>query len=344
MVNSHKLKVMVAGIGGASLGTELLKSLSLAGRYNVFGCDVSPTAYGLYDPGFTDTFLVNRDEYVSSVVDCCHKVGAKWLIPGGEQPMVLLGAASAILLEAGISLIGNLSEIISIFSDKVKTFELLTSLGFSIPRTIEVRTVGDLSIVEMPCIIKPATGSGGSAMVFFAVNAEEAMTYAEYIRRSGGTPIAQEYIGVEEGEFTVGVTTLPNGKLAGSIALRRNLDAKLSVLTKDRGGLISSGYSQGYIGSFLDIRARAEEIALAIGSRGAINIQGRVRNGELIPFEINPRLSASTYLRALAGFNEVDILLQYGAYGRLPDPVNIREGWYLRSLNERFVHSRDIRS
>ncbi len=344
MVNSQKLKVMLAGIGGASLGTELLKSLALAGHYEVYGCDVSPTAYGLYEPGFVDTFLVNREDYVASVIECCQKVGANWLIPGGEQPMVLLGAASTILLGAGINLIGNLSEIIATFSDKGKTFELLSNHGFSIPRTIEVRSLIDLNFVGMPCVIKPATGSGGSAMVFFAVNVEEAMTYAEYIRHSGCTPIAQEYIDVEEGEFTVGVITLPNGKLAGSIALRRNLDAKLSVLTKDRGGLISSGYSQGYIGSFLNIRARAEEIALAIGSKGAINIQGRVRNGEFIPFEINPRLSASTYLRALAGFNEVDILLQYGAYGRLPDPVNIREGWYLRSLNERFVHPRDIRS
>jgi carbamoyl-phosphate synthase large subunit len=257
--------------------------------------------------------------------------------------MVLLSEASAELAAVGIHLIGNSPEVIATFSDKAKTFELLSSLSFTIPRTIEVLQIEDLDYVGMPCIIKPATGSGGSAMVFFAVDPVEAMTYAEYIRRSGGTPLAQEYVNAEEGEFTVGVLSLPDGRLAGSIALRRSLDAKLSVMSRGRGGLVSSGYSQGYIGDFPAIRSRAEEIALAVGSRGAINIQGRVRNGELIPFEINPRLSASTYLRAIAGFNEIDTLLQYCANGLEPPPRNIRYGWYLRSLTECYVAPEDIK-
>jgi carbamoyl-phosphate synthase large subunit len=335
--DAPKLKVMLAGIGGASLGTELLKCLTLTGRYEVFGCDVSPVAYGLYDPAFSRTFLAQPHRYVPSVIDACRTADARWLVPGGEQPMVLLGAASAALAAAGITLIGNLPEVVATFSDKSKTFEVLAGLGFTVPRTTEVKRAEDLESIGMPCIIKPSTGSGGSAMVFFAVDPEEAMTYADYIRRSGGTPLGQEYISPEEGEFTVGVLTLPDGALAGSIALRRSLDAKLSVMSRGRGGVVSSGYSQGYIGDFPEIRARAEAMALAVGSRGAINIQGRVRGGELIPFELNPRLSASTYLRALAGFNEVDILLQHGAFGVAPAPVNIREGWYLRSLTERFV-------
>lgn len=344
MADAPKLKVMLAGIGGASLGTELLKCLALAGRYEVFGCDVSPTAYGLYDPEFSRTFLAKRLRYVPSVIDACRAADARWLVPGGEQPMVLLGAASAALAAAGITLIGNLPEVVATFSDKSKTFEALAGLGFTVPRTVEVKRREDLDAIGMPCIIKPATGSGGSAMVFFAVNSEEAMNYADYICCSGGTPLGQEYISPDEGEFTVGVLTLHDGTLAGSIALRRSLDAKLSVMSRGRGGVVSSGYSQGYIGDFPAIRAGAEAIAVATGSRGAINIQGRVRRGELIPFEINPRLSASTYLRALAGFNEVDILLQYGAFGVAPASTTIREGWYLRSLAERYVAPGDFKA
>ncbi len=53
MINSEKpIRVMIAGIGGASLGTEIYKSLYLAGNYEIFGCDVSATAYGLYEAGF----------------------------------------------------------------------------------------------------------------------------------------------------------------------------------------------------------------------------------------------------------------------------------------------------
>lgn len=343
MTSTRTLKVMIAGIGGASLGTELLKCLVLAGRYEIFGCDVSPTAYGLYDPSFSRTFIVSRDDYVTSVIDTCREADVNWVIPGGEQPMVLLGAAADQLAAAGIVLVANHPDVIHTFSDKSTTFTCLAALGFTVPRTVEVISEANLDRVGMPCIIKPATGSGGSAMVFFATDAEEAMTYADYIRRTGGCPLAQEYISPDEGEFTVGVLSLPSGEVVGSIALRRSLDAKLSVLSRGRGGVVSSGYSQGYIGDFPAIRARAEAIASAVGSRGAINIQGRVRNGELIPFEINPRLSASTYLRAMTGFNEVDFLLQRIAFNNPVQPAPLREGWYLRSLTEFYVTPQEIK-
>lgn len=344
MTSTRTIKVMIAGIGGASLGTELLKCLVLADRYEIFGCDISPTAYGLYDPGFSRTFTVDRDDYVNSVIKACREAGVSWLIPGGEQPMVLLGAAAYQLDAAGITLVANHPDVIRTFSDKSTTFDRLTAFGFTVPRTVEVVSDADLKQIGMPCIVKPATGSGGSTMVFFATDMQEAMTYVDYIRRTGGRPLAQEYITPDEGEFTVGVLSLPSGEVIGSIALRRSLDAKLSVMFRGRGGLVSSGYSQGYIGDFPAIRARAEAIAIAVGSCGALNIQGRVRNGELIPFEINPRLSASTYLRALAGVNEVDILLQRLAFNEAAQPRPLREGWYLRSLTERYVAPQEGRS
>lgn len=342
MTKSRKLKVMIAGIGGASLGTEILKALLLAERYEVFGCDISPTAYGLYDPGFSKCFLVRPDRYVESVIDACHEAGAQWVIPGGEQPMVLLGAASQQFAEAAVELLTNRPEIVETFSDKAKTFERLSELGFSVPSTQEVKSAQDLESIKMPCVVKPATGSGGSTMVFFATGIEEAMSYSSYIRNSGAVPLVQEYIGLEEGEFTAGVLNLPGGKLLGSIAMRRSLDNKLSVMTRDRGGLISSGYSQGFIGDFAEIRNQVEAIALAIGSEGPVNIQGRLRNGEFIPFEINPRLSASTYLRAMAGFNEVDMLLQNIALQNPVEPGELREGFYLRSFTENYVSAKDL--
>jgi carbamoyl-phosphate synthase large subunit len=169
------------------------------------------------------------------------------------------------------------------------------------------------------------------------------MLYAEFILRSGGTPIAQEYIDDTEGEFTIGVLSLPNGQIAGSIALRRSLDAKLSVAYRGRGGLISSGYSQGYIDEYPDLCRQAERIAKLIGSRGPINVQGRVRDGVLLPFEINPRFSASTYLRAMAGFNEVDILVQYLLTNKLKQPFSLKTGWYLRSLTEHYIPGEGIK-
>ncbi|MDH4316979.1 MAG: ATP-grasp domain-containing protein [Desulfobulbaceae bacterium] len=337
------IKVMIAGVGGASLGTEIRKSLSLAGGYDIYGCDVSRTAYGLYEKEFSNTWYVSRDDYVQSVLRACLECEAGILIPGGEQPMVLLGDAHGTFADAGIRLLSNTPEVISLNSDKNKTFQLLAECGISIPRTVALNNKRDLEQIGQPCIVKPATGSGGSAGVFFALNVDEAMVYADFIRKSGSQPVAQEYIDDREGEFTIGVLSLPNGRVAGSIALRRTFDAKLSVAYRGRGGLISSGYSQGYIGEYSELCRQAEEIAKSIGSRGPLNIQGRVCDGTLLPFEINPRFSASTFLRAMAGFNEIDILIKYLASGQEPTPKTIRTGWYLRSLSEQYIPSEDLK-
>lgn len=340
---SRDIKVMIAGIGGASLGTEIYKSLRLARGYKIYGCDVSPTAYGLYGQEFDKTYRVTRNDYISSVIAACLDAGTEFLIPGGEQPMTLLGAASNRLAAAGIRLLSNSPELVSLHSDKNRTFECLAACGIPIPRTVAVSSKHDLEHVGLPCIVKPATGSGGSTAVFFAVNVDEAMIYAEFIRRSGSVPVAQEYIDVREGEFTIGVLSLSDKRVAGSIALRRALDAKLSVAYRGRGGLISSGYSQGHIGEYPEFCRQAERIAETIGSCGPINVQGRVRDGVLLPFEINPRFSASTYLRAMAGFNEVDILIKYFVSGAVPQPASIRHGWYLRSLTEQYVPDENLK-
>jgi carbamoyl-phosphate synthase large subunit len=337
------IKVMIAGVGGASLGTEICKSLNLTNRYEIYGCDVSATAYGLYEQGFADTFHISRENYVSDVVNACLKAGAKWVIPGGEQPMVLLGEAVKTLKEQGIQLLANTSEVIATFSDKQATFEKLAEFGISIPRTIPINNSSDIDLIGLPCIVKPATGSGGSASVFFAVSVDEAMIYAEFIQRNGSQPIVQEYIDITEGEFTIGVLSLPDRRVVGSIALKRDLTAKLSVAYRGRGGIVSSGYSQGYIGEYPEFCQQAENIANTIGSRGPINIQARVRDGQLMPFEINPRFSASTYLRAMAGFNEIDIMLSYLALGVEPERLAIRPGWYLRSLTEQYIAEEQLK-
>jgi carbamoyl-phosphate synthase large subunit len=334
---------MIAGIGGASLGTEICKCLHFAGGYEIYGCDVSPTAYGLYEPDFVATYRVDRNDYVATVISACKTAGTSWLIPGGEQPMTLLSAGAGLLAEAKIGLVANNDAVVKLFSNKWATFEKLAESGIPIPRTTTLAQASDVKYVGLPCIVKPATGSGGSASVFFAVTSDEAMIYAEFIRRSGSVPVAQEYVDVAEGEFTIGVLSLPDERVIGSIALRRTLDAKLSVAYRGRGGLISSGYSQGHIGEYPELCRQAERIAQISGSRGPINIQGRVRDGVLLPFEINPRFSASTYLRALAGFNEVDMLMRNLILGETPTTGPIRAGWYLRSLTETYVADKQLK-
>ena len=217
-LTSSSIKVMVAGIGGASLGTEICKCLLLTEKYEIYGCDISPTAYGLYDSGFAQTYRVSRENYVADVLDICRRTGIKWVIPGGEQPNALLSAATELFTHEDIRVVANDAAIVGLLSDKDATFNKLAACGIPIPKTTELTNADNLKIVGMPCIVKPATGSGGSASVFFATSIDEALTYGNFIRRNGSVPIVQEYVSDEEGEFTIGVLSLPDGQLAGSEA------------------------------------------------------------------------------------------------------------------------------
>ncbi|PRM91997.1 carbamoyl phosphate synthase large subunit [Arcobacter cryaerophilus gv. occultus] len=336
--------VLIAGIGGASLGTEIQKSLLLcSSKYNIYGTDISEHAYGHFSSGFEKTFKISKDRYIEDTLDICKKYNIECIIPGGEEPLKLISQNLSIFATNKIKLAINNQKVIDICSDKAKTFEVLSELGVDIPKTHTYKENLDFNTLDYPCIVKPATGSGGSNFVFFAGDKNEAILYCQYLKNNQKSPIIQEYISEDEGEYTIGVLYLPNKTMIGSIVLRRVFDSKLSVLIKGDFGLISSGYSQGLIEDFPEIRKTAEKIAEKIGSTGPLNIQARVKNGQLIPFEINPRFSASTYLRSLAGFNEIDIFLDFLFDEKISKPTTIKFGRYLRSLSETFVPSKSTK-
>ena len=337
---NEKTKVLVAGIGGASLGTEVVKCLAAAGTYDVLGCDISAMAFGHFSGGVSSSFVVSAERYADDVLELCARQQIAAVLPGGEGPLDLLSRASERFIAAGVLLASNSPSVISLCSNKQTFFDRMATLDLPCPVTVALHDEADLLLLDAvptPCVIKPAVGTGGSSFVFLAADRSEARLYAEYLLRNRKVVLAQEYVREDEGEFTVGVLSFPDGTVHGSIALRRVLQSKLSVLVRTDVGVISTGYSQGLIDDFPSVRAQAEKIARAIGSVGPINVQGRMRHGILVPFEVNPRFSASTYLRTMAGYNEIDIFLQKVLHGRVVAPTIPRPGYYLRSLTEVFA-------
>ena len=339
-----KRSVLIAGVGGASLGTELFKSLCHDSKYNIFSADISPYAYGLYQENkAVKTYLVDLNNYILNILDICKKEKIDAIIPGGEGPLLLLYNHKSVFDKEGIFLAINSKEVIELCIDKIRTFDYLNSQGVPVPVTKLINNVDELKRLNYPCIIKPSIKSGGSIFTHLAEDEEEALLYIGYSKKRGIKAIAQEYIPPSEGEYTVGVLSLPNGEIVGSIALRRFFHTKLSYLLKYSDKIISSGYSQGLIDGFENIRRQAENIALKVRNRGPLNIQGRVKDGVFYPFELNARFSASTYLRTMAGFNEVDIFLQFLFEHNYQLPKNIKYGYYLRSLEEKYITFDEIK-
>jgi carbamoyl-phosphate synthase large subunit len=338
-------RILIAGIGGASLGTEIFKCLQLAGGYDVFGCDISSLAYGHYGCVFESTSTIRREFYVEDLIALCSELAIDCIVPGGDEPARLMAQSQQLFADLGVRVATNDPSLVASMSNKLECFRILDDLGFTIPATRVVQNAAHLQGFPMPCIVKPAIGSGGSVFVFFARDVSEAWVYCSYLSNNGLIPIVQEYLSEHRGEFTVGVLSLSDKRCAGAIALKRMFNSKLSVSTRGEGFLISSGYSQGEIGEFQEICSVAVDIATTLGSTGPLNIQGRINDrGELVPFEINPRFSASTYLRAMAGFNEVDYYLRSLLAREITETLEVRPGLYLRSLTEVAVTTAQVLS
>lgn len=340
--------VLIAGIGGGSLGLEIFKSLRHAGGYRLIGTDISEKAFGLYLEGFAETHLLSRPpgtDYVGHLLKICRKEKVRVLAPGAEEVQRILSQNRRLLEKEGLLLMLNSEEVCSLCSDKAGQMQFLGARKIPVPATREIRTEDEMEgFDKFPCVVKPAAWSGGSNLVFIAEDRGEAAFFVRYLLRRGFRAAVQEYIPSLE-EFTVGVLSDRSGEIIGSIALKRFLDQKLSVNSRYGDRVISSGWSQGEIGEFPQVRQQAERIARALNSTWALNIQGRLdANRVFYPFEINPRHSGTTYFRTLAGFNEPHILIQRCLLGRSINPGRLREGYYLRALTEEQVPAGEIRT
>jgi carbamoyl-phosphate synthase large subunit len=204
-----------------------------------------------------------------------------------------------------------------------------------------------------PWIIKPTQG-GGSSAVFIAQDSHELRFFTDYLLEYNYTPLVQTYVGSVDHEYTVGILHSPNGELMGSMVIHRQILSGLSNRFRlpNRTGrselgsalAVSSGISQGRIVNCPLVQARAEEIADTLGSIGPLNIQGRLVGEDFVPFEINPRFSGTTPMRALAGFNEPELLIRWHLQ---PDSLwrcrlRIKHGEFARGLAEYFTPSEDV--
>lgn len=340
--------VLVTGVGGGGIGEQLVKALRLAKQsYRIVGVDTTPRSLGLQE---VDVPLIvpmaTAPEYVDTILGACRRHEVRAVYPGSEPELVVLAAARARLSEAGLALLANSDAVIAIGLDKARTAQFLASHGFRPPRSVVISRASDLDDVPfLPAILKPNRSGGGSANVFVAQTEPELRLFGAYLLGISASCLAQEYVGLAADEYTVGVLSDLEGGFINSIAVRRNILSSFSNRAKvpNRTGnpafgellVVSNGISQGEIGPFPEVTGTCERIAAALGSRGPLNLQCRLVDGEARIFEINPRFSGTTSLRALVGFNEPDLLYRRHIEGDIPSTrFAYRSGYIARGLRE----------
>jgi carbamoyl-phosphate synthase large subunit len=314
----NKISVLVTGIGGGSHGEQVLKSLRLVTDFDleIVGTDLTDFSAGRL---LVDHFYIvpnaNDPEFKNILFDIVEKHNIKFIYHGSEPELKFLSLHRDEIEAKGIGLPLNSDEIIKLCMNKHKTYLKMSELGIPIPRFLKIDSIDDFKKVDFfPLILKPSTGSGGSAGVYLILDFEELNLIGKYLLKQNMDIIAQEYIGDKDCEYTIGVSSDKDGQVLGSIIVKRMINNALTTHRKISANgkeyIISSGISQGVILHDHSISDQAENIARCLGSVGPLNIQARVVNGLLMLFEINPRLSGTTSLRAIAGYNEPEFLLK----------------------------------
>ncbi|MEQ8675445.1 MAG: ATP-grasp domain-containing protein [Aggregatilineales bacterium] len=348
---TEKLPVLVTA-AGSGVGYEVVKTLKLTGKYYIIGTDIVDYNYGIYQ--IDEAYLippVHDPEYLSILLDICISKGVRAIIAGSEAELALIATQEHIFEDNNVVVLANTADVIAICSDKFRTMSFLAKNDFPVPETTIISDIDSLpQNIVFPVILKPVKGSSGSRNTFIAQTFDEVHHLCAYLLALGVPVLMQEYIGHPTSEYTVGVLHSLTGELLGSFALHREIRSGINSMINvpnrtnrhelgDR-LVISSGFSQGIADEFPEIRKKCEQIATLLGSRGPLNIQCRYMNGELYPFEINPRFSGTSYMRALCGFNEVDMLIENHLNDRdfTKQPV-YKHGRLVRGLDEQLITS-----
>lgn len=312
----------MTGIGGGA-GQSIVKALQNA-PYRVVGLDGDSLGAGLYAvPSAYRIPFAKHPDFIATLLDICAREKVAMLFPGLDAELPVLAANVDKFSAIGTRVVVSSPEVVEIADNKLRTFDTLRNAGISIPDTIDLSTTVTSQKLPLPVpfILKPRSGGARSKSVYLvkdelqfqALQGDPSVDMTQFV--------AQAYI--EGDEYTCGTVTL-NGQHAGTIVMRRILrdgdTYKCFTVNEPR------------------IEEEVAKVVAAIQPNGPLNVQLRVQNGIPYIFELNARCSGTTGARALAGFNEPQMIADFFLKG-LPPSFNVKPVSILRYWKELVVEN-----
>ncbi len=294
MTGAH---VLVTGVGGG-VGQSIIKALADSG-VRVVGADADDRAAGLQAvPVACRIPRADDPAFVASLMELCAREGCALVFPGLDPELPVLASAAGQFAAAGVTTIVSEPHVIRICDDKFETAAFLARNSLAAPETTPYRP--DIDPSRLPIVLKPRRGGSRSAGVFTVTTPGQLRTAQEMI--DPANCVIQEYL--PGPEYTCGTVNL-GGQCHGPIVMRRQLRGGDTY----RAEVIRDSSIESYVAA----------AAAALQPFGACNFQLRLRGGEPVIFEINPRCSGTTAARAMAGFNEPLMITEYLLHGRPPE-------------------------
>ena len=315
------MRAAVTGVGNP-LGQNIFKALEMSSLpLRLYALDANPFSAGLTRGQAVLCPRADLPGYVDELIAFLRREAISAVFFGTEaEPAVLRPHRRRIEAETGAVLMLADPDVLAVADDKYLTARALAASGLDHPASAPAE---DEAAVEalvrghgFPLIAKPRKGSAARG---FAVLRER--TQLDVHRRPG--VVIQECLLPDDAEYTVGIYRCRDGRVAASTVILRDLDFGLTY--------------RGLIRHHDGIAAYAEQVAAALGAVGSCNVQLRLTARGPVCFEVNPRFSSTTPVRAHFGVNEPELALREYVLGETPLRLVARAGAVMREWREIYL-------
>lgn len=237
-------------------------------------------------------------EHVLNVIDREKPLGVIVQF-GGQTPLNLAAGLEA----AGVKILGTSPHAIQLSEDREEFAKLLKELDIPQPENGIARSLEEARVVAerigYPVLVRPSFVLGGRAMALVDSEANLAGFIQGAIEAAPGQPILIDKF--MEDAFEIDVDALADGERVVVGAVMQHIE-EAGVHSGDAACVLPpykvSAYHQGIM------REYTEQLGLALGVRGLMNVQFALKDEVVCVLEVNPRASRTVpYASKATGLN-----------------------------------------
>lgn len=297
---------------GSGIGQSVINSLRLSGLpIKTVGFGNNPFAFGAYDcDDFDYTPSIYSAGYIDKLIEKCIDYKADLVIPGMDDEVLIFSQHKEKFKQAGLKAVCADEELISLCRDKERLSVELNKIVDVFAKIYNKETLIqdiDLGKVEYPFISKPRGGFGSKEIeIILSENdlhkisddhiiQEIAVPYKEDPNREFYLKHLKQNENPQVSEISIQLVYGPEGNLLGRMASYNKLNNGVPIEILP--------YENEDVWKIIE---KLSPELVKMGLKGPVNIQGRLTDSGLKLFEMNPRFTGISGLRALMGFNEVE--------------------------------------
>lgn len=312
------MKTITVGISciGSGVGQSVISSCRLSRLpLRTVGLGTNPFAFGAYDCDVMDYLpTIYQEGYVEAMIAKCREHGVDIVIPGLDDEALILSEAEAKFQAAGIQVLTAGPELIRVTRDKERMSRDLNPVADVFVRSFDresIRRALASGEAAFPLIAKPRGGFASKGIMILLGEEDLARVGEQHIVQELAIPRADD---PNHAEYMNQVRRRINPQIA---------EISIQLVNDRQGGWLGRMASYNKLNNGVpieiipydnpDVWAVIERLyptLRQLGLRGPLNIQGRLTEKGLRLFEMNPRFTGITGLRALMGFNEVETCLR----------------------------------